>query len=336
MSKLSKAVWARLVLAATVLGLSACGGGAGDASETQAGVSSGGTGSFSSGPVTSFGSIVVNGIHFEQGQARVSDAQGQILSPADIKLGMMVELSGAAVEHVGTRDQAKASEIRIVKALVGSVDSVSADALVVMGQTVTVSSQQTHFDDALPNGLRSLAVNDVVTVYGFHDARRDVYMATRIERQSGAVPARYVVHGVIQDLDPLNGRCRIGQQTIVYRWGAETVGLVNGRVATAQVSTSPYVGPAIGGGTQTLWQGELMTLDKPIVSDKDQASLDGVVTSLALDAAGVIAVNGIAVDTRQMVCAACSSLNVGDRIQVVGRLVNEVVVASKLTVQAPD
>ncbi len=332
MNKLSN--W---IVAATVLSLSACGGGAsGDSSETQAGVSSGGTGSFSDGPVSSFGSIVVNGIHFEQSQARVLDAEGQVLSPSDIKLGMVVALSGSPVKRVGTRDQADANEIRIEKALVGSVDSLGTDSLVVMGQTVTVSSQQTHYDAALPNGLSDLSVKDVVTVYGFHDARRNVYMATRIERQSGAVPSHYVVHGVIQDLDAVNGRCRIGQQTIVYRWGADAVGLMNGRVATAQVSPMPYVSSDSSGGTQTLWQGQLMTLDRPMVSDKDQASLDGVVTSLALDAAGVIGVNGIAVDTRQMVCAACSSLNVGDRIQVVGRLVNEVVVASKLTVQASN
>lgn len=320
----------RLALAAVILSLSACGGGGSSGSDAQAGVSSGGTGSFSNGPVTSFGSIVVNGIHFDQTTATVLDAEGQSLLPVDIKLGMVVDLTGSTVQRIGARDQAQAKDIRVVPALVGPIDRIGADTLVVMGQTVQVSSE-THLDEALNQGLASLHVNELVTVYGFHDALRDVYVATRIERRLGATPDHYVVHGVIQDLDPLNGRCRIGQQTIAYQWGTDVVGLVNGRVATAKLATSLYTPAAADGSSPAVWQGQVMTLDQPSVSDRDQASVDGVVTSLSLDTAGVIAVNGLAVDTRQMVCSVCGGLNVGDRVQVEGRLVNKVIVASKVS-----
>lgn len=323
--------WTGVALAVTILSLGACGGGAPDGADAQAGVSSGGTGSYSNGPVTSLGSIVVNGIHFDQTTARVLDEDGQPVSPAGIKVGMVVDLSGTPVQHVGTRDQAQASDIHIVKALVGAVDSVGADFLMVMGQKVSMASADTRFDDAWPHGLADISAGDVVTVYGFHDASRDIYLATRIDRQSGAVPAHYVVHGVIQDLDVVNGRCRIGQQLISYQWGSGTVGLANGRVATALVSTTPYASITSDGSTQQLWLGESMTLDKPVVADKDQAALDGVVTSLPGDAAGVLSVNGIVVDTTQMSCTVCAGLTTGARVQVAGRLVSEVLVANKVS-----
>lgn len=325
----------RSVLAAVIVSLSACGGGGPSGSESQAGVSSGGTGSFSNGPVTSFGSIVVNGIHFDQNTATVLDGEGQTISPADIKLGMVVDLSGSTVERVGARDQAQAQNIRLVPALVGPVDQVGSDRLVIMGQTVLVTSE-TRLDDTLTLGLASLNARDIVTVYGFHDARQDVFMATRIERRTGAAPDHYVVHGVVQDLDSLNGRCRIGQQTISYQWGSDVIGLANGRAASAKVSTVLYSPAAADGSSPAVWQGQVMTLDQPSVSDRDQASVDGVVTSLSLDAAGVIAVNGLVVDTRQMVCTVCGGLNVGDRVQVEGRLVNKVIIATKVSAAAAN
>ena len=285
--------------------------------------------------MTSFGSIVVNGIHFDQTTATVTDGEGQQLLPADIKLGMVVELTGATVERIGARDQAQAKDIRLVPALVGPVEQIGSDTLVVMGQTVQVNNE-THLDEGLAQGLASLHADDLVTIYSFHDAQHDVFVATRIERRSGVAPDHYVVHGVIQDLDPANGRCRIGQQTIAYQWGTDVVGLVNGRVATASLATSLYIPAAADGSAPAVWQGKVMTLDQPSVSDRDQASVDGVVTSLSLDAAGVIAVNGLPVDTRQMRCDVCGGLNVGDRVQVEGRLVNKVIVASKVSAVAAN
>ena len=52
---------------AIALGLSACGGG-GDV----AGVGQGGTGAFSVGPITGLGSIIVNGIRYDDSRASIS------------------------------------------------------------------------------------------------------------------------------------------------------------------------------------------------------------------------------------------------------------------------
>ena len=53
---------------AAALSLFACGG--------SGGVDSGGTGSFASGPISGFGSVIVNGVHFDDAGATVSDDDG--------------------------------------------------------------------------------------------------------------------------------------------------------------------------------------------------------------------------------------------------------------------
>jgi hypothetical protein len=69
-----------LALIGGVAALSGCGGGGGDVGVGTgtgvASVGSGGTGSFSSGAITGFGSIIVNGVRFDDSQARVTDDDG--------------------------------------------------------------------------------------------------------------------------------------------------------------------------------------------------------------------------------------------------------------------
>ena len=97
-------VWRLLVssfaLAAAAL-LGACGGGGGD----TAGVGTGGTGSFSVGTVTGFGSVFVNGIRYEDNGARLVDDDGtvKVLGTDDnpLKVGMVVEVTGS-VDDSGT------------------------------------------------------------------------------------------------------------------------------------------------------------------------------------------------------------------------------------------
>src|SRR5690606_36947233 len=82
---------------AASLALAACGGGGDGGGFASTGVGSGGTGMFASsvsvsGPIRGFGSIIVNGIRFDDSNASISlgDDNGGLRS-ADLRLGMMVE-----------------------------------------------------------------------------------------------------------------------------------------------------------------------------------------------------------------------------------------------------
>src|SRR3954451_20563004 len=82
-----------LALIGGVAALSGCGGGG----DGVASVGSGGTGSFSSGAITGFGSIIVNGVRFDDSQARITDDNGVLHNPGDLKLGMVVSITGSTV-----------------------------------------------------------------------------------------------------------------------------------------------------------------------------------------------------------------------------------------------
>ena len=103
---------------------------------------SGGTGSFASGPITGFGSIVVGGVHFDESAARIENDDGTPRDRAALHLGTMVEVDSDEIRG----DAATASQVRITSALIGAVESVAADALVVNGLTVRIEAG-TVFDE---------------------------------------------------------------------------------------------------------------------------------------------------------------------------------------------
>lgn len=298
--------------------LTGCGGG----DESTAGVGSGGTGSYSGGPITGFGSIVVNGIHFDQTTAQVTDADNQPRAASELKLGMVVQLQGSPVRTQAGRQVATAELIQLSSELLGPVDAIGANSLTVMGQTVLVDSR-THFSADLPAGLASLVASDVVEVYGFHDAASESYVATRVEKRDALMVQHYVVKGVLKNLDLGTGYCSIGAQTLAYAWQSPPPGLANGRVARAliNVSTLPM---------GSVWTAQSMTLNTPLVANRDDATVDGLVTNLSPGNHRLFSVNGIAVDAVSASCAVCTTLHLGDHLKVKGRLVDSVLVASEI------
>ena len=112
--------WLAACLVATLI--IACGGGVG----------TGGTGAFASGPITGFGSIVVADIHFDESAARIDDDNGDNRQRSDLHLGTIVEVQSGEIRD----GAATASQVRIVSALIGTVQSVSSSTLVVNGNKV--------------------------------------------------------------------------------------------------------------------------------------------------------------------------------------------------------
>lgn len=328
MNRQGRLAWIRgwLVACFSAWLLLACGGG-GDGS--QAGVGSGGTGSYSGGPITGLGSIIVNGIHFDPTHAVIADEEGTPILPGALQVGMVVALDASSVTTVAGRQVADVLTVKVVSGLLGPVEAKGASTLTVMGQTVRVRSD-TRYGDALPAGLTSVDVGDVIEVHGFDDAGAGVFVATRIELKDPASVTHYVVRGVLRDLDLVNKRCRIGNQLLSYDWGtgpAPTSGLADGRVVRAELYTVPAVLP--GGTPTTLWTASLMALSEPLVSDRDDAYVDGLLTDVTTGATGHFSVDGIVVDATRALCApACASLRVGDHVRVKGRLANGVITAA--------
>ncbi len=110
--------------------LAGCGGG-GDSGTTS-------TTSFASGPIQGFGSIIVNGVRFDDSSAKVSsedDDNGESRNRSELKLGMVVDVQGGATSSDDSGRHGKANDIRFGSELVGPVTALAADGFTLLGQT---------------------------------------------------------------------------------------------------------------------------------------------------------------------------------------------------------
>ena len=169
---LTKALFA----AAAALSLAACsGGGSSNDGAPQSAAQS--VPVISSGAVTGFGSVFVNGVRFETSSAAFT-INGRPGTQADLRVGHIVRIHGHR-DGAGNSTADRIDFDDLVKGPVTSVDT-AAGTLVVLGQTVLVDAD-TSFDDNIPGGsLAGLAAGDNVEVSGMRRADGDI-QATRIE-----------------------------------------------------------------------------------------------------------------------------------------------------------
>ncbi|MFD2452572.1 hypothetical protein [Ideonella paludis] len=59
------------------------------------------TGSFTSGAISGFGSIIVNGVRFDDSGAQVYDDDGNRRGSDDLKLGAHVEIEASRIDRTG-------------------------------------------------------------------------------------------------------------------------------------------------------------------------------------------------------------------------------------------
>src|SRR5205085_6775033 len=198
--------WSMLLLVAVA---AACGGGGG--------VDTGGTGatvsSYSVGRISGFGSIVVNGVHFDESAASIVDDDGAPHRREELQLGMTVNVdAGPITTDADSTANSTASRVEFGADIRGPVESVdvAGNTLHVLGQTVNVDVNTVIGD---PGGsLAAIHAGDVVQVFAFLDTTSGTYTATRLERQ-GALPF-YRLRGIIASLDTAAKTFRIGTAVI--------------------------------------------------------------------------------------------------------------------------
>lgn len=175
------------------------------------GVGSGGTGSFAAGPITGFGSIIVGGVHYDESAAQIETDDGTPRNAGSLQLGMVVEVYADEVVAA----QARASQVRLVSALIGRVDAVDAPAnrLTVNGLIVRTHAA-TVFDAAFGGGLAGVAPGSVIEVYGAVDGTSGEVSASRVEPSVGATSFKF--RGEVSGLDRSTRRFSIGSQVFDY------------------------------------------------------------------------------------------------------------------------
>ena len=310
-STLRAALAAAALAAAALLG---CGGGVG----------TGGTGgnatAYASGPITGFGSVIVNGVRFDDSAASVEDGDGGRRSRDDLRLGMTVEIDSSAISSGANGATASASRIRFdseMNGVVGSVD-LTGGSFTLLGQRVTVDAA-TVFDDRLAGGGLAALPGQLLEVYAVFDPVGQRYRATRLEQ--GSVGGGLRLRGPVAQLDTSLQTLRVGSTTYSYA-GASNVppGLAVGqfvrlRLALVAQPTPQWVVQSFGTALRAL-------------GDADEAKIEGLISSFSSNAA--FEVNGRPVDASAAVAPA--GLAVGLRVEVEGALRGGVLRASEVSI----
>jgi Domain of unknown function (DUF5666) len=302
-----------------VLLLAACGGGV-DSGGTGAPASSASTSSSASGPITGFGSVIVNDVHFDESNASITDGDGTVRQREDLKLGMTTVITGSALV-VGPDDtRSVADSIVFSSAILGPVDNIDAASgtMTVLGQLVDVSAT-TVFDDSLSGGIAALSAGDVVEIYALFDASNAHYAATRVESKSGVLA--YELRGVVSNLDTRGKAFNIGSLRVSYAGIASRdvpSTLDNGELLRVRTQTSP--------GTPvraTRLQDATTTLP-----EQEETSIEGLIIDfISMSQFGV---DGVRIDASQAKLSGHGGLGLGRRVRIEGAVHDGVLVATTI------
>jgi hypothetical protein len=242
------------------------------------------------GPIASFGSVVVNGIHYETDDAAIT-VDGEPATQADLRVGQVVQII-AELEDGETTGTASAIHFDDnVEGPIASIDA-AAGILAVLGQTVRIGPA-TSFDDSIePRSIDGLAVGDFVEVSGLvmTDGSID---ATRIEIDADG--GELEVHGVVAGLDTANSRFNLNALVVDYS-GAQLDDFPGGGIEDGQPVEAK--GAALDGGgalvaTRIEFKGQAIGVD-----EDDFGEIEGFITRFAsaqdFDVSGVCVTTGAA------------------------------------------
>ncbi len=324
-------------IAATLL-LTACGGGGNDAASTN------GTNAdlVSQGVISGFGSVIVNGVRFDDSKAKIEDEdeeENSTRSKDDLRLGMVVNINGSSAGTTGT-----ASVISFGSTLKGPVQSIASSTvpsgtpttttaagshtLVILGQTVLIGAWTVFDPVSLPNGFASIAAGNVLEVHGHLSPSLNRLVATRISKENNA--NAYKITGNVSSLNATSQSFKIGTETFSYANidpQKLRVTLADGltikmRLATVQATT----------GT---WTATRIKAAKKAMPDRIKAEIEGLIT--AFTSATSFSVNGLVVDaSNASFPKGTATLALGVRVEVKGTVIDGKLVASVVKTEDRD
>lgn len=206
--------------------LTACGGGGDSGVAPQSGEI------VTTGTITGFGSVYVNGTRYDTVGASI-DRDDEPATQQDLRVGQIVTLSGTFDSRTG---KGRANSIRQDDNLEGPITSLDpvAQSFVVLAQIVKVTPE-TSFDDDLA-GFAALAVGLQVEVSGLVQADGSI-VATRVERRR---PGRTELEilGRVAAIDTVARRFQINALVVDYS-GASlrdfgSAGIANGQLVEVE------------------------------------------------------------------------------------------------------
>lgn len=297
--------------------LAACGGSGADSDDGTAAAS------FTSGPISGFGSVVVGGVRFDDTLAVIVDEDGNRATRADLKLGCVVDIDAGRIDRAEAR--AVALRIMLGGALVGPLGSVdtTASTLTLLGQTVLVTTS-TVFDDTLTGGLGGLTPGSVYQVWGLFDAANARFLATRIAPAAGAT--EYRLRGLVTELDTTARTFKIGSELVDYAGvpNADVARtLANGQFVRVTLQTTQVNGA---------WVAIRLRHSVRTWEPRPEVHVEGVIT--VFHTLQSFEINGLQVNATDATFPdGTAGIVQGARVEVEGAIVNGVLVATKVELE---
>jgi len=298
--------WRGLLVLLAGLLLAACGEGM----TVSGGVGTGGTG-ITTGTVTGFGSLVIEGDSYNSATAEYlegDDADEAVpVSSLSVALGQQVQML--------IDDQGNPTTVLVEPTLIGEASNVSDSGMTVNGVTVRFNTNlsagpRTYYAGLSgPNAVEPGMKVEVHGLYGV-DGNGPYIQATRVA-QLPATSTVTRITGVVTNLDPGAGSFRIGATTILYNASTslmpEDITLANGQLVNVWSPDAP------SGGQLTAAVIRVRSLQ----GIGGQAVVSGLVTALG---GSQFSVSGIVVDASDPnLSAIVQSLKQGDFVVVGGQ-----------------
>jgi hypothetical protein len=168
------------ILLAATAALVACGGGSGMSSTSAP---SGAAPVVAMGTISGFGSVYVNGVHFQTTSAAIRK-NGKVVAQSALKVGEIARVKGSKSASDGTGN---ADSVDVDENVVGPIATIDTthNTLTVLGQKVTIDGGTSFSSDVQPADITGLKGGDFVEVSGMTAADGTI-TATRIERDTSA------------------------------------------------------------------------------------------------------------------------------------------------------
>jgi len=324
---MNKSILHSVITAALATSIAACSSGGSDV----AGI--GGSGITSSGTITGFGSVYVNGVKFDTSRSTITidDNPGM---ESDLAIGMRVTVSGTLIDD----SNGTATSISFKDDLEGPVSNIqqlpydTTRTMTILGRQVVIDSSTTSFDigGTLPGpfDFDNIADGNLVEISGFLDSN-GVMKATRVEIKA----TNFNYNGTLVDM-----------KGTVENFNFPTFNLANTTGVMVDV-TSAVIDNSLPGGIVdgaivevkgTCSSGACTTINASKVesgldnfNDNDDVEVEGIITSLTDQ--NNFEVNSIPVDASNATRIP-SSLNIvlNQEVEVEGTISNGTLVATRV------
>jgi len=322
-------------MAAIAISITACSSGGSDV----AGI--GGSGITSSGTITGFGSVYVNGVKYDTSSSTITIDDNPGIE-SDLAVGMRVTVNGTLIDD----SNGTATSISFNDDLEGPVSNIqplpydTTRTMTVLGRQVVIDSTTTSFDvtgilAGTPFDFDLIANTDHVEISGFLDSN-NVMKVTRVELKAQPFDINSVVEikGTIETLN-----------TTLETFNLEGAASTTISYAGATIDNNLPGGVAIGAFVEAkglCTDASCATVNASKVesglddfSDNDDVEVEGIITDLTDQ--NIFEVNGIPVDASGANRIPASLNLVEDKeVEVEGTIVNGTLIASKVKDESED